>query len=481
MPRRAALICIDGWGVREEARGNAILAADTPVMDGFRDGPAADWAVLEASGLSVGLPEGVMGNSEVGHLTIGAGQVEFQDLVRINLAVESGSIDASETLAAAFELANKTTGRLHLFGMLSDAGVHSKNTHLYKLLELAKAAGVPRVLMHICTDGRDTPPTSGPKYVAELEAKIKELGFGEVSSLSGRYYAMDRDKRWDRVQLAYDVFCRPDGACETVPCGALAGLVGAKHEAGETDEFIKPVGVLADGGIKDNDVFMCFNFRSDRAREMFEAISVAPPWEHAPETRRTPVACYQFTKYNSAFSSPIVFAPQTLANGLSEWISKQGLTQYHVAETEKYAHVTFFFNGGREEPFEGEEREMVPSPKVATYDLQPEMNAAGVADAMEKAIISAAVTDREIGKIAAACKKHDVGLFITSDHGNCDTMLTADNKPVTSHSTTPVPFAAMAQGPSFARKTGGVADVAPTILAYMGLPIPPEMTGKSFY
>jgi 2,3-bisphosphoglycerate-independent phosphoglycerate mutase len=483
------------------------MQAETPVMDGFKKGPA-NWAAIDACGLAVGLPDGVMGNSEVGHLTIGAGQVEFQDLVRINLCVDKGALGTQASMAQAFETAKKGTGRLHLFGLLSDGGVHSHQKHLYTILGAAKAAGVPRTFVHACLDGRDTPPTSGPGYVRSLEAEMAKLGYGEIATLSGRYYSMDRDKRWERVQLGYDCMCRPAGACETVPKGTLGEYVEAKHAAGETDEFVKPCGVLADGGIGDSDVFLCFNFRSDRAREMFEAISVEPPFETA--VRRTPALCVSFTAYNAAFKSPIVFPPQKLANGLSEWISKKRLTQYHVAETEKYAHITFFFNGGREEPFEGEERGMVPSPKCATYDLEPEMNAVGVADAMveqvasgkhtflmcnfappdmvghtgklDKAIIAAAHTDEQIGKIAAACQEHGVALFVTSDHGNCETMLTAEGNPMTSHSTTQVPFVALlpkGDAAKFTRVSGGVADVAPTMLKYMGISIPEEMTGSS--
>ena len=340
--KRAALICIDGWGVRTESHGNAILQAATPVMDGFRDGSEANWGVVAAHGLAVGLPDGVMGNSEVGHLTIGAGQVEYQDLVRINLCVSEGKLPSVPNLVAAFESAKKGSGKLHLFGLLSDGGVHSHIDHLFAILDAAKAAGVPRVLLHMCLDGRDVGPTTGPTYVAQLEKKLADLGLGEISTLSGRYYAMDRDKRWERVQLAYDVMCRADGQCER-PEGTLADLLTAKHAAGETDEFVKPVGVLADGGIADGDTFLCYNYRSDRAREMFEAISTEPAFETA--VKRTPAQCFSFTQYSSAFTSPQVFPPQKLKNGLSEWISEQGLTQYHVAETEKYAHVTFFFNG----------------------------------------------------------------------------------------------------------------------------------------
>ena len=510
MTKRAALVVIDGWGHREEEYGNAIMQAATPVMDGLvKD---ANFAVVEASGLAVGLPPNTMGNSEVGHLTIGAGAVDYQDLVRINKAVEDGSMVKQEAIVNAFEAAKAGTGRLHLFGLLSDGGVHSHQEHLYAIVAGAKAAGVSRTLLHVCMDGRDTPPTSGTSYMELLEAKLAEIGHGEISTIAGRYYAMDRDKRWERVQKAYDVMCRADGACETVAAGGVKAVVQKSYDL-ETpikDEFIEPTGLVADGGIADGDVFFCFNFRADRAREMFECLSVKPKFES--EVARKPVMCVQMTQYNSAFESPIVFPAQQLTNGLCETVSKLGLKQFHVAETEKYAHVTFFFNGGREDPFDGQVNELKDSPKVATYDLEPKMAAEPVADAMvreiekdehsllicnlappdmvghtgffDKAMEAAAHTDFCIGKIKDACVKAGVGLFILADHGNCETMLTPDGKPITSHSTSAVPFIAMVPSDcelKFKVKEGGVADVAPTMLTYMGIEVPKEMTGKSFF
>jgi len=389
--------------------------------------------------------------------------------------------------------------------------VHSHQEHLYAIIAAAKAAGVPRTLLHVCMDGRDTPPTSGAGYMEALETKLAEIGHGEISTISGRYYAMDRDKRWERVQKAYDVMCRADGECETVAPGGVKAVIEAKYALAEPekDEFILPTGLLADGGIGDGDVFVCFNFRADRAREMYECISVKPKFE--TEKARTPAMCVQMTRYASTFESPIVFPPQQLTNGLCETVAKLGLTQFHVAETEKYAHVTFFFNGGREEPFEGEVRELKESPKVATYDLEPKMAAEPVADAMvreieagthtllicnlappdmvghtgfmDKTMEATAHTDMCIGKIRDACVKAGVGLFILADHGNAETMLTPDGKPITSHSTTDVPFVAALPSTcplKFSRATGGVADVAPTMLTYMGIDVPKEMTGKSF-
>lgn len=510
MAKRAALVVIDGWGENPEEYGNAIMQASTPVMDAFKTD--ANFAVVEASGLAVGLPEGTMGNSEVGHLTIGAGAVDFQDLVRINLAVQDGSIAKQASLVDAFAKAKSGTGRLHLWGLLSDGGVHSHQNHLYALIAAAKAAGVPRTLLHVCMDGRDTPPTSGASYMEALEKKLAEMAYGEISSIAGRYYAMDRDKRWERVQKAYDVMCRPAGECETVAAGGVKAVIEAKYAQAEPekDEFILPTGLVADGGIADGDVFFCFNFRADRAREMFECMSVAPKFETA--VARKPAVCLQMTQYSSAFSSPIVFPAQQLSNGLCETVAKLGLSQFHAAETEKFAHVTFFFNGGKEDPFEGEERELSESPKVATYDLAPKMAAEPVADNMvreieagkhtllicnlappdmvghtgmfDKAMEAASHTDMCVGKIRDACVKAGVALFILADHGNCETMLTPDGKPITSHSTTPVPFIGMVPSDcslKFDRKTGGVADVAPTMLKYMGIEVPKEMTGKSFF
>uniref|UniRef100_A0A7S3BQ59 phosphoglycerate mutase (2,3-diphosphoglycerate-independent) n=1 Tax=Haptolina ericina TaxID=156174 RepID=A0A7S3BQ59_9EUKA len=471
-----------------------------------------NFAVVGAAGLAVGLPEGNMGNSEVGHLTIGSGAVDYQVIVKINKIIADGLIGKQPALAGAFKAAVSGTGRLHLFGLLSDGGVHSHEQHLYAIVAAAKAAGVNRTFLHVCMDGRDTPPTSGAGYMEKLEAQLAEIGHGEVSSIFGRYWAMDRDKRWERVKKGYDVMCRAPGQCATTALGGVKAVLEARYakEPPEKDEFIEPTGLVADGGIADGDVYVCFNFRSDRAREMFECVAVKPKFETG--VLRKPAMCVQMTEYSSAFTSPIVFPPTTQSNGLCETVSKLGLTQFHVAETEKYAHVTFFFNGGREEPFEGEVRELKDSPKVATYDLEPKMAAEPVADAMvreieagvhtllicnlappdmvghtgffDKAVEAAAHTDTCIGKIHDACAKAGVGLFIVADHGNCETMMFPDGSPMTSHSTTAVPFVAAVPVDckvAFNRKEGGVADVAPTMLTYMGIDVPKEMTGISFF
>mmetsp|Transcript_35753 Transcript_35753/g.112911 ORF Transcript_35753/g.112911 Transcript_35753/m.112911 type:complete len:511 (+) Transcript_35753:74-1606(+) len=505
--RKAALICIDGWGLRSGGPGNAIEEAKTPFMDAMQAKMA--FAPLDASGLSVGLPEGIMGNSEVGHLTIGAGQAQYQDLVRINLAFKNGTVATNDTLVAAFDKAKAGNGRVHFLGLLSDGSVHSHQEHLYQLLAMAKEAGVANSFVHAIMDGRDTPPKSGAGYMKSLVDKMAEVGHGEVSTICGRYWAMDRDKRWERVQLAFDAFCRnPGAAAEADPVAAIE----AKYAAEETDEFIKPVVCSAEGGIKDGDVVIFTNFRADRMREIAEAVGMEPPFETEFQRKDLHVATY--TQYKDSFPMPCIFPPQVMNNVLGEWISKKGLKQFHVAETEKYAHVTFFFNGGQEKQFEGEVRSMVPSPKVATYDLQPEMNCAGVGDEMvkqiesgefpfimcnfappdmvghtgqhDKAVIAVGATDEQLGRIEAACLANGYALFITSDHGNAEVMLTEDGKPVTSHTTNPVPFVCSANevadgSMKFNRSEGTVADVAPTILTWMGLDVPPDMTGKSFF
>uniref|UniRef100_A0A7S2JMY2 phosphoglycerate mutase (2,3-diphosphoglycerate-independent) n=1 Tax=Cyanoptyche gloeocystis TaxID=77922 RepID=A0A7S2JMY2_9EUKA len=502
--RKACLIVIDGWGISPDSYGNAILAAKTPVMDGFKKD--ANWAEVEASGLAVGLPEGLMGNSEVGHLTIGAGQVQYQDLVRVNLAVKNGSLQKNPALVAAFDNAKAKNGRVHFLGLLSDGGVHSHIDHLFALLKYAKEAGVPEAYVQCFMDGRDTPPDSGMTYIEKLENYIKQLGYGKIGTIMGRFYAMDRDKRWDRVKVSYEGLIAGRG--EDVGGKTALEVVKSRYEAKELDEFLKPIIVDKNGLIKDNDTMIYFDFRSDRMREPVETFGVKRNFETdvpIPEG----LHIVQFTQYSSSFPFPIVFPQQKLENVLSEWISKQGLVQFHTAETEKYAHVTFFFNGGREEAFPNEDRKLVPSPKVPTYDLEPKMNAAGVAKEMvdalatkkyplvlcnfappdmvghtgkfDKAVIAVEETDRCIGLIRDACKENDYVLLITADHGNAEVMLTSEGQPVTSHTSNPVPFVVYdPQGQlKYSRTTGGLVDVSPTILTVMGLPVPAEMMGSS--
>mmetsp|Transcript_12835 Transcript_12835/g.15512 ORF Transcript_12835/g.15512 Transcript_12835/m.15512 type:complete len:512 (-) Transcript_12835:212-1747(-) len=500
--KKACLVVIDGWGVRKEEYGNAILAGETPVMTGLEKDAA--YCECAASGLAVGLPEGLMGNSEVGHLAIGAGQAQYQDLVRINLGLKDGSLRTQPALVNAYKAAKEGTGRMHFCGLLSDGGVHSHQEHLYDLLKAAKEHGISNSYVHCFMDGRDTPPTSGEGYLKKLDDVTKEIGYGKISTVVGRYYAMDRDKRWDRVQLAFDVMCRDLGA---TPVPDMHAELAARYAAGENDEFIKPYVVDADGGIQDGDVVLFFNYRADRMREMCECMGLQCRFK--TDFKRD-CKVVMFTQYKGDFDLPAVYPPQVMNNVLAEWLSKKGLKQYHCAETEKYAHVTFFFNGGREDPFEGEERQMIPSPKVATYDLQPEMSSSAVADdvagaikggkyefvlcnfaatdmvghtgMMDKAVIAVSTTDKAIGVIKDACVEAGYGLFITADHGNAELMLNPDGSTVTSHTNLPVPFIGMdpAGGMKWSKTEDvTVADIAPTILTYMGLDVPSDMKGSN--
>ena len=513
-------------------------------MDGFKTD--ANFAVVDASGLAVGLPDNTMGNSEVGHLTIGAGAVDYQDLVRINMAMGDGSICKQQAFVDAFAKAKEGTGRLHLWGLLSDGGVHSSEEHLYAIIAAAKEAGVPRTLLHMCMDGRDRRRRRAPATWRSSRQKLAEIGHGEVSTISGRYYAMDRDKRWERVQKAYDVMCRAPGACEAVARrrregGARGQVQGRRGQQGRVHRADGAARRRRDRRRRRLRVLQLP--RRPRARRSFECMSVAPKFETA--VARKPAVCSAMTRYNAAFESPIVFPPNQMMNGLGEIVSSAA-SRSSASPRPKSArratrapaeaahpprpapsrprsrslraldpqvrYVTFFFNGGREEPFEGEERELKESPKVATYDLEPKMAAEPVADAMvreieagkhtllicnlappdmvghtgmfDKAMEAAAHTDYCVGKVRDACAKAGVGLFILADHGNCETMLTPDGKPITSHSTSKVPFIAMVpadSGLKFTRADGGVADVAPTMLQYMGVDVPKEMTGKSFF
>jgi len=505
--KKAVLVCIDGWGLREDTYGNAIAQAKTPVMSGLMKD--ACFCPVDASGLSVGLPEGVMGNSEVGHLTIGAGQAQFQDLVRVNQALKNGTFRTQKAMVDAMMAAKNGTGLLHLAGLVSDGGVHSHQEHLYEILRTAKEIGVPHTYIHCIMDGRDTPPKSGSGYLKQLEDKIAEIGHGTISTVVGRYWAMDRDKRWERVQKAFDVICRDPNEGEVIakPVAELERRYAL--ETPETDEFILPYVCDPAGGVADGDSFLFFNYRSDRVREICECMGVEMAFESAKA--RKPCLVTTFTQYKSGWDHiPQVYPPQIMRNGLSEWVAKKGLKQYHCAETEKYAHITFFFNGGNEAVFDNEDRQMIPSPKVPTYDLQPEMSAAAVGDDMAKTILEqkyefmmcnfappdmvghtgvldAAIkgveaTDTAIGVMLEACKSAGYALFITSDHGNAEVMLTEDGLPVTSHTTNFVPFIGFDPDGKFKwnRSTGQLSDVAPTMLTYMGLDIPEDMKGKSF-
>eukprot|EP01006_Ploeotia_vitrea_P046392 TRINITY_DN67023_c6_g1_i1.p2 TRINITY_DN67023_c6_g1~~TRINITY_DN67023_c6_g1_i1.p2 ORF type:complete len:551 (-),score=330.55 TRINITY_DN67023_c6_g1_i1:29-1681(-) len=528
--RRVALICIDGWGLAADgSKGDATREADTPMMDAFRNGSSSSssssggsneesknnnseflWAELDASGLAVGLPKGVMGNSEVGHLTIGTGRTQFQDLVRINKAIEDGEFRTNKVLLETFERAKGGNGRVHFLGLVSDGGVHSHIEHLKEFLIAAEEQSVPHVFVHFFADGRDTPPTSGTKYMRELQEFLAQRGDGaaKLATVTGRYYAMDRDKRWERIELAYDGLVSGKGEVLAKPDDLIAA-VEKRYEGGENDEFLKPIIVDKDGCIADGDSLVFIDFRADRMRQMVETLGLEPPFD--TDVVRKDLLVVQMTQYSSKFvgKMPILYPPQSMDNSLGEWISKHKLPQYHTAETEKYAHVTFFFNGGREEAFEGEDRKMVASPKVATYDLKPDMSMDDVAASMEEALAAgkypfvmcnlaptdmvghtgvwdAAVeattaTDKIIARIWKACEAAGYVLVVTADHGNVEDMLDAQGNPKTSHSTNPVMLAIAGAGDNvkLTRTEGGLCDVAPTILHLMGLDAPAEMTGKS--
>ncbi|CAM1504038.1 Fc.00g016290.m01.CDS01 [Cosmosporella sp. VM-42] len=514
-PRRLDFV-IDGWGIPSEEspkNGDAIAAAQTPVMDEL-SADANGFTELDASSLAVGLPEGLMGNSEVGHLNIGAGRVVWQDVVRIDQTVKKGEFSHNEVIKNTFQSAAAGNGRLHLCGLVSHGGVHSKQTHLYALLKAAKEYGVPKVFIHFFGDGRDTDPKSGAGYMQELVETIEEIGLGQIATVVGRYYAMDRDKRWERVELALKGMILGEGEESEDP----VATVQARYERGGTkdkDEFLSPIIVGGDESrIKDDDTVFFFNYRSDRVRQITQVLgdvdrSVLPdfPYPNIAEL-------VTMTQYKGDYPFKVAFNPQRMDNVLAEWLGAQGVEQVHIAETEKYAHVTFFFNGGVEKVFPLEVRDqtqdLVPSNKsVATYDLAPEMSAAGVADQVVKrlgeqrfpfvmnnfappdmvghtgvydaAIIGCETTDKAIGKILEACKEQGYILFITADHGNAEEMKFPDGKPKTSHTTNKVPFimANAPEGWSLQKADGVLGDVAPTILAAMGLPQPEEMTGKS--
>ncbi|KAI5292311.1 hypothetical protein KEM52_006451 [Ascosphaera acerosa] len=515
MVNKAALIVIDGWGIagpESPASGNAIAAAATPNMDKYR-AAAAGYTELAASSLAVGLPEGLMGNSEVGHLNIGAGRVVWQDVVRIDQTMKKGEMARVPNVVAAFKRAAQGNGRLHLLGLLSDGGVHAHIAHLFCLLDVAKQLGVRHVFVHCFGDGRDTDPKSGAGFVRRLQDKMAATGVGQVATVVGRYYAMDRDKRWERVAVALDGIVRGEGEGVTEATDPVAAIE-QRYEAGETDEFLKPIVLGGQAArVRDGDTCFFFNYRSDRVREIVQLLggvdrSVMPA-SHAGFPFPRDVHLTTMTQYKTDFPFPIAFPPQHMGNVLAEWLATQRLRQCHIAETEKYAHVTFFFNGGVEKQFPGEERELIPSPRVATYDLQPTMSAFAVAEKMaerlehggfdfvmnnfappdmvghtgvyEAAVKGCEETDRAIGHVLEACKRAGYILFITADHGNAEEMKTEQGTPKTSHTCNKVPFVMLnaPAGWSLAKQEGVLGDVAPTLLAAMGVAQPPEMTGKS--
>ena len=492
------LIIMDGFGIAPPAGDNAVTLAKTPVLDKLLKEYAH--TTLSASGLDVGLPAGQMGNSEVGHTNIGGGRVVFQDLPRISRAIEDGSFFKNDAYNAAMDSCLKNGSSLHLYGLLSDGGVHSHIEHLFALLQLAKDKGLERVYIHCFLDGRDVSPTSGKGFVQALSDKCAALGVGRIATVMGRYYAMDRDKRWERVQMAYDAMVYGEGHHNSDPVAAVA----ESYANNITDEFVEPVVVDGDGTINDNDSIIFFNFRPDRAREITRAI-VDPDFDgFRREFFPTTYVCN--TEYDATMPNVLVAWPRiAVKNGLGEYLSSMGMTQLRIAETEKYAHVTFFFNGGVETQYPGEDRVLVASPKVATYDLQPEMSAFEVCDkcveriesgaydviilnfancdmvghtgVLEAAVKAVETVDTCVGRVVDATLKMGGIAMVTADHGNAEDMKQPDGSPMTAHTTNLVPFILCGAGTEL--RTGRLADIAPTILDVMGLACPEEMDGKT--
>lgn len=494
------LIIMDGFGFGPD-NGNAIKAAKKPNLDRiFSENPITQ---IGASGLNVGLPDGQMGNSEVGHTNIGAGRIVYQELTRITKSIEDGDFFQNPAFVGAIDKAVKNGSALHLMGLLSDGGVHSHNSHLYALLKLAKERGCKKVYVHAFLDGRDVPPSSGSDYVADCMAEMKKIGVGEIATVMGRYYAMDRDNRWERVGKAYAAMAYGEGVQASDPVQAVKD----SYENGVTDEFVVPAVCAKDAAISAGDSVIFFNFRPDRAREITRTF-VDPDFKGFERKKGFfPLNYVCMTQYDATMPNvDVAFRPETLKNTFAEYISGKGLTQLRIAETEKYAHVTFFFNGGVETVYPGEERALIKSPKVATYDLQPEMSAYLVTDELLKRIDSgkydviilnfancdmvghtgifdaakAAVeaVDTCVGKVVDDILAHNGVALITADHGNAEQMVASDGTPFTAHTTNPVPFCVVGY-PCKLRDGGKLADIAPTMLKILGLPQPPEMTGKS--
>lgn len=501
------LMILDGFGLNEKTEGNAVAQADTPVLDKLMK----DYPFVKgyASGLAVGLPDGQMGNSEVGHLNMGAGRIVYQELTRISKEIEDGDFFKNEALLAAVDNCKKNHSDLHLFGLVSDGGVHSHNTHIYGLLELAKKEGLENVYVHCFMDGRDTAPSSGKGFIQELVDKMQEIGVGQIATISGRYYAMDRDNRWDRVEKAYLALTKGEGVKASDPVVAMQ----ASYDDEKTDEFVLPTVIEKDGKpvatVKDNDSIIFFNFRPDRAREMTR-VFCCDDFDGFDRGPRKQVKYICFTEYDVTIpNKEIAFKKVELDNTFGQFLAANGKTQARIAETEKYAHVTFFFNGGVEEPNKGEERILVKSPKVATYDLQPEMSAPAVCDklceairsqnydviiinfanpdmvghtgVMEAAKKAVEAVDACVGRAVEALLEVDGQMFLCADHGNAEQLIDYETGvPFTAHTTNPVPFILINYDPAYTLKEGGrLADIVPTMIEMMGMEKPAEMTGES--
>jgi len=501
--KKALLVILDGWGFGDKTKRDVISQTETPYWDSLlKNYP---YSQLQASGENVGLPDGQMGNSEVGHLNIGAGRVVYQDLVKINIACRSNKILENEEIKNAYTYARKNNKQIHLMGLVSDGGVHSSMEHLLKLTDISKLYGISKTFVHCFMDGRDTDPRSGAGFIKELNEYLKTKSTGQIASIVGRYYAMDRDKRWERVKVAYDLLVNGIGSPAENPVEA----VEQSYAEGITDEFIKPIACTKDGKpvatIQEGDVIIFFNYRNDRAKELTVVLSQQDMPEQGMHVIPN-LQYYTMTPYDPTFKNAhILFDKDNVNNTLGEFLSSNDLKQLHIAETEKYAHVTFFFNGGREEPYQGEERILVASPKVATYDLKPEMSAfevkdklveairsqkfdyivvnyangdmvghTGIYEAIEKAVKA---VDSCLKDTIEAAKANGYESIIIADHGNADYALNDDNSPNTAHSLNPVPFVYVSENKDAKVKDGKLADVAPSILHILGLQPPKEMTG----
>lgn len=502
-PKPLVLIILDGFGHSENPESNAIMAANTPVYDRLR--ATQPHGLISGSGMDVGLPDGQMGNSEVGHMNLGAGRVVYQDFTRVTKAIRDGEFFHNPVITGAVDQAVGAGKAVHILGLLSDGGVHSHQDHLAAMAELAAQRGAEKIYLHAFLDGRDTPPKSAQSFIETLDATFAKLGKGRIASLIGRYFAMDRDNRWDRVEQAYKLIV--DGQGEFNAANAQAGLAAA-YARGENDEFVKATTLGEPVKVEDGDAVVFMNFRADRARELSRCF-VEADFKEFPRARVPQLAGFvTLTQYSASIPAPCAFAPASLTNVLGEYLANNGKTQLRIAETEKYAHVTFFFSGGREEPFPGEERILIPSPNVATYDLQPEMSAPQVTDKIVEAIeqqrydvivvnyangdmvghtgvFSAAVKaveclDSCVGRIVEALDKVGGEALITADHGNVEQMADeSTGQAHTAHTCEPVPFIYVGKRPARIRAGGVLADVAPTLLTLMGLPVPTEMTGTS--
>lgn len=501
MGKKALLMILDGWGIGNHTKSDAIATTPTPYWDSL----IANYphSQLQASGENVGLPDGQMGNSEVGHQNIGAGRILYQDLVKINKSIKEGTIYDNPEVKSAFSYAKETGKNIHFMGLTSTGGVHSSLNHIFALCDIAKKYELENVFVHCFMDGRDTDPQSGKGFVEQVEQHCAE-STGKVVSVIGRYYAMDRDKNWDRIKLAYDLLVSGEGEQAT----SMTDAIQASYDAGVTDEFIKPINnSTVDGTIKEGDVVIFFDYRPDRAKEITIAFTQQDMPEHGLKTIKD-LQYYCMTPYDSSFTGiHVLFRKDNVSNTLGEYLSALGKKQLHIAETEKYAHVTFFFNGGREAPYEGEDRILVPSPKVATYDLKPEMSAyevkaklveaintqkydfivvnyangdmvghTGVYEAIQKACVA---IDECVMDTVEACKANDYEVIIIADHGNADNAINPDGTPNTAHSLNPVPFVYVTANKDAKVKDGVLADVAPSILKIMDLKQPEEMTGHN--